>query len=127
MTIVPMVAKSSVYPSAGDAVTVSTPIVPPAPPRLSTTTDCPRRSPSPLARPRAMKSVAPPAGKGTMSRMGFSGYAAETMGEVVPNANTAAATTTARVHVLIVLLREPPLSPPANHHADRRANSRYGG
>ena len=57
----------------------SAPIVPPAPPRLSTTIGWPRRSDSFCARLRAMKSVAPPAGNGTMRRIGLSGYAADTV------------------------------------------------
>ncbi|CFN77952.1 Uncharacterised protein [Bordetella pertussis] len=52
---------------------MSAPILPPAPERFSTMTDCPSSSPRRAPSMRATTSVAPPAGKGTMMRMGLSG------------------------------------------------------
>jgi hypothetical protein len=49
---------------------VSVPIRPPAPPRLSTTSGLPRRSPSCWPITRATMSLLPPGGNGTISRIG---------------------------------------------------------
>src|SRR6266700_1521616 len=51
---------SIVYPSGADLATMSVPMLPPAPGRLSTTTCCARRSESFCAIERAMMSVPPP-------------------------------------------------------------------
>ena len=64
---------TSVYPSAGDFAAIAMPIEPAAPPRLSTTTGCPRRSDSFCANVRPTMSVLPPGGYGTMNRIGFEG------------------------------------------------------
>jgi hypothetical protein len=48
-------------------------MVPPAPPRFSTTTCCFSASESFCAMGRAKMSVEPPGGKGTTSLMGFEG------------------------------------------------------
>ena len=49
-------------------------MLPPAPGRLSTTTDCPQRSFSFCPTMRASTSVPPPGAKGAISRIGFIGY-----------------------------------------------------
>jgi hypothetical protein len=48
-------------------------MVPLLPPRLSMTTVCPSRSPSFWPTTRAMTSLPPPGGNGTMSRIGLLG------------------------------------------------------
>jgi hypothetical protein len=50
-------------------------MLPPAPPRFSTTTGCPRRSESACAIILAVTSVLPPAAKPTINRIGFAGQA----------------------------------------------------
>ena len=67
LLVVPSV---SVYPSGAALAAASAPIVPPAPALFSTTTTCPRRSPSFCATMRATMSVEPPGAKPTMSLMG---------------------------------------------------------
>ena len=64
----------SVYPSGGAFAARSVPMTPPAPPRLSTTTCLPHRSPSCVAIMRPTMSLLPPGGNGTMSRTGLAGY-----------------------------------------------------
>jgi hypothetical protein len=54
---------------------MSTPIVPLAPGRLSTTTVCPQRSLSFCATARAVISVPPPGGNGTINLIGRAGKA----------------------------------------------------
>src|SRR5574341_2427390 len=49
-------------------------MLPPPPPRLSTTTVCPRLSVSLSATPRATVSIPPPAASGTIRRTGRAGY-----------------------------------------------------
>jgi hypothetical protein len=49
------------------------PITPAAPPRFSTTSGWPRRSPMRSATMRATLSSAPPATVGTITRIGFAG------------------------------------------------------
>ncbi|MNR00472.1 hypothetical protein D3C85_1162450 [compost metagenome] len=61
------VASSSVYPSAGALATNSVPIIDAAPGRFSTMKAVASLFESCSARARAIKSVAPPAGKGTIS------------------------------------------------------------
>jgi hypothetical protein len=68
-----VVAKSSVYPSAGEVATRVVPITPEAPERLSTTTCWPSAVPIPAASMRASASVAPPGATGTIRRMGLLG------------------------------------------------------
>jgi hypothetical protein len=63
----------SVYPSAGDFATASAAIMPLAPGRFSTTTDCPRASVSFCAMILAATSVPPPAAKPTSIFTGRSG------------------------------------------------------
>jgi hypothetical protein len=65
------VASSSVSPSGAALAAMSEPIEPPAPGRLSTMTGEPRRSLSFWEMARAKASVAPPAGNGTIRRMGL--------------------------------------------------------
>jgi hypothetical protein len=52
---------------------MSMPIVPPAPVRLSTTTDWPSEGEITCAIERARMSLGPPGASGTMSRIGFMG------------------------------------------------------
>src|ERR1700693_5235824 len=73
----PTLPHSSVYPSGGDLATASLPIVPPAPPRLSTTICAPRAADHDWPTSRAVASTDSPAGKGTTSRIGFAGYCAK--------------------------------------------------
>src|SRR5215831_17555017 len=65
--------KRSVYPSGGARTTVSVPILPPAPGRLSTMNDVPSRSDKNWLINRAAKSYPPPAGAGTIRRTGRDG------------------------------------------------------
>src|SRR5436190_22466884 len=67
--------RSSVYPSAGALATASVPMIPPAPPWLSTTTCLPRRSESWKAIMRPTTSLLPPGGNGMIMRTGLLGYA----------------------------------------------------
>src|SRR5688572_24506424 len=69
-----MLLTSMVCPSAGALAASSVPIVPPAPPRLSTTTGTPRASLSRCATMRPTISLPPPGGNGTMKRTGRLGY-----------------------------------------------------
>lgn len=67
---------SRVWPSAGALTTASVPRMPAAPARLSMTTGWPTRLARASPMVRAMMSVAPPALKGTTTRMGLVGHAA---------------------------------------------------
>src|SRR5262249_32496683 len=55
--------------------TISAPMMPLAPPRLSTTSCCPSRSVSRAARKRPRMSLLPPGGNGITQRMGLVGKA----------------------------------------------------
>src|SRR5258708_30510342 len=66
-----------VYPWGADLATASLPIVPPAPPRLSTRICWPRAADHGWASRRGVASTDSPAGKGTTSRIGFAGYCAK--------------------------------------------------
>src|SRR5712671_3664325 len=83
----PTLPHSSVYPSGADLATASLPIVPPAPPRLSTRICWPRAVDHDWATRRAVASTDSPAGKGTTSRIGFAGYCAKAP---VPKASSSA-------------------------------------
>src|SRR3954462_5371098 len=65
-----------VLPSGALFATASTPMLPPAPGRFSTTTGWPRRSDIGTAMLRATRSALPPGGKLTMKRIGFDGHCA---------------------------------------------------
>src|SRR5215813_12737954 len=69
------VASNTVHPSGGALVTISAPITPPPPARLSTTTVCLRVSLILAPTVRPVMSVAPPGANGTTTRIGFAGYA----------------------------------------------------
>ena len=73
MALVPTVPTSSVYPSGALLATMSAPMLPPAPPRLSMMNDWPSRSDSFCATMRPRMSVVPPAGKGTIVLTDFTG------------------------------------------------------
>src|SRR5712671_3451290 len=73
----PTLPHSSVYPSGADLATASLPIVPPAPPRLSTRICWPRAADHDWPTRRAVASTDSPAGKGTTRRIGFVGYCAK--------------------------------------------------
>src|SRR5688500_8125645 len=75
-------AISSVWPSGGVLAAISAPILPPAPGRLSTTACWPHASVSFWPTMRESRSAAPPGGKGTMIRMGRTGYACPELVEV---------------------------------------------
>src|SRR5688572_1160741 len=77
MTMLPVVAISSVYPSGGAFAASSTPMLPFAPPRLSITNCCPRLVPSLSAMVRVVTSTPPPAANGTIHRTGFTGHVCE--------------------------------------------------
>src|SRR5258706_13553798 len=64
------------WPSGGVRTNISQAIAVLAPPRLSTTTDWPRYSPSFGASTRATMSLVPPGGKPTRKRIGFEGKGA---------------------------------------------------
>ena len=64
---------STVYPSAGAFATTVLPRVPPAPGRLSTTTDCFHASPSDCAIMRPTISLPPPGASGITMRTGLAG------------------------------------------------------
>src|SRR5258708_32925087 len=66
-----------VYPWGADLATASLPIVPPAPPRLSTRICWPRAADHDWPTRRAVASTDSPAGKGTTRRIGFAGYCAK--------------------------------------------------
>src|ERR1019366_3755727 len=66
---------NSVYPSGAARAASAAPTVPPAPGRLSMMTCCPQAAVSFCPTMRARKSVEPPGGKGTMTRMVLLGYA----------------------------------------------------
>src|SRR4051812_46997163 len=74
-TIVLMLARPIVYPSGAAFATSSVPMMPFAPPRLSTTTCAPSASAIPGATVRATISTTPPGGKPTTKRSGFAGNA----------------------------------------------------
>src|SRR5258708_14631113 len=73
----PTVPHRIVRAAGGDLAPVSLPIVPPAPPRLSTRICWPRAADHGWATRRAVASTDSPAGKGTTSRIGFAGYCAK--------------------------------------------------
>src|SRR5437588_6996401 len=82
----------SVWPSGALFATKSVPILPPEPVRFSTKTGCPSASLSRGASARAVKSVIPPGGKVTTSRIGFAGYCPSAAAE-----KTSAASAMARI------------------------------
>src|SRR5712691_1183578 len=57
-------------------------MLPPAPPRFSTTSGCPHTSGSFAESSRATRSAGPPAGKGTTMRTGLDGYGCAIAGAV---------------------------------------------
>jgi hypothetical protein len=75
--------------------TISVPTLPPAPPLLSITTCCPRSAVMPTATTRAIRSVGPPGGNGTTSRIGLSGYCAMALAH-----DSSAATPRASAHLV---------------------------
>jgi hypothetical protein len=66
----PLVTSSRVWPSGGDFATSSVAMMVAAPARLSITTGWPNASESRGPSTRAVASTGPPAGNGTMSRIG---------------------------------------------------------
>src|SRR5467141_2280454 len=66
-----------VWPSGDALATISEPITPPAPDRLSAITGWPRAAASFAPTARDKRSVVPPAANGTMIRIGLVGYCAE--------------------------------------------------
>ncbi len=70
MARMPVVPKSSVWPSGADLATMAAPMLPPAPERFSTTTGCLSATASRSARSRPITSVDPPGAKGTTSVTG---------------------------------------------------------
>ena len=67
-------AMSSVWPSGALFATKSVPMLPPEPVLFSMMTGCPKVSERRGPRARAVKSVIPPGGKVTTSRIGLEGY-----------------------------------------------------
>jgi hypothetical protein len=65
----PALPMPKVYPSGAALATASTPVTPPAPARLSTTTGWPSVAAMRGARTRATMSLGPPAAKGTTKRI----------------------------------------------------------
>ena len=72
----PMKPMTMVNPSGNALATMPTPIVPPPPARLSMTTPVLRFSATRCPVVRASRSVPPPGGCGTTSRIGLDGYGA---------------------------------------------------
>src|ERR1035437_10887803 len=70
-------ANIKVYPSATDLATSSAAILPLAPARLSTTSDCPSALESFCAVTRAIRSLPPPAGNGTTILIALTGYSCD--------------------------------------------------
>src|SRR5688572_21219207 len=103
-----MLCMSIVWPSGAAFATMSAPIVPPAPPRLSTSTCWPIDSPMRCATSRATTSVVPPAGKGTTIRSGRAGKAGSAAWRTL-DASASAASETARTNVPVIAMRSPPL------------------
>src|SRR5437879_8170277 len=66
-----------VWPSGGALATISVPITPPAPDRLSVITGWPSAAASFAPTARDSRSVVPPTANGTMMRIGLVGYCAE--------------------------------------------------
>src|SRR5450432_3634359 len=75
-------------------------MLPPAPARLSTTTDWPSVSVSRLATSRARMSVVAPAGKGTTNRIAWFGYACPNAPQVKV-ANSAASAKRCRLPIIV--------------------------
>src|SRR6185503_13855135 len=94
----PAPAIPKVRPSGAALATASTPSMPPAPARFSTTTGWPRIFSSAGCMARATASVLPPAGNGTKKRSGLSGHgcAQEGPGETTPEITPASAITALR-------------------------------
>jgi len=78
-------------------------MIPAAPARFSTTTDCPSRAASLSAMMRLVMSVVPPGAAGTMMVMGRSGQAAET--EADAHSRTPAAAAAQRIDGMLVSCR----------------------
>src|SRR5689334_37268 len=70
----PISVTRNVYPSAGARATNSDPMLPLAPERLSTSTDCHHASVNLMPTSRARMSEVPPGGYGMMKRTGLEGY-----------------------------------------------------
>jgi hypothetical protein len=73
ITSAPALTMPTVVPSGADFATMSVPSTPPWPGRLSTTTVWPVISDMRCPTTRAMMSLGPPGGNGTISRIGFLG------------------------------------------------------
>src|SRR5216684_3366852 len=89
--MVPLDPSRSVYPSALDLATAAVPIRPPAPPRFSTMTCCPRASEKAGATVRAVMSTLPLGGQGTTiltGRLGKSCAKAHAAAATAPKART---------------------------------------
>src|SRR6266849_7939266 len=79
-----------VWPSGDALATISEPITPPAPGRLSAITGGPSAAASFAPTARDKMSVVPPAANGTMIRIGLVGYCAETGIAVAANETASA-------------------------------------
>src|ERR1035437_933490 len=99
-------ANIKVYPSATDLATSSAAILPLAPARLSTTSDCPSALESFCAVTRAIRSLPPPAGNGTTILIALTGYSCD---QAVP-ATARMLATTARTRIFPVRTTATPLS-----------------
>src|SRR5258708_34746771 len=73
----PTLPHRMVWPSGAVWATASLPIVPPAPPRLSTRAGGRRAADDGWGRRRGVEATDSPGGKGTTSRIGFAGYCAK--------------------------------------------------
>src|SRR5438552_18597006 len=87
-----------VWPSGGALATISVPITPPAPDRLSAITGWPSAAASFAPTARDSRSVVPPTANGTMMRIGLVGYCAEAGIAVAAN-ETARAVEHKRFHI----------------------------
>src|ERR1700694_508225 len=95
-----------VYPSGADFAAASVPTAPPAPPRFSMTIVCPSASDRRFCTMRAMTSVPPPGGYGTMKRTGFAGQSCAHAGIAAsrPSARTIPFLTAASSEPFLVFL-----------------------
>src|SRR5258707_7681682 len=105
---------SSVRPSGADFATICAPIAVLAPARFSITTGWPQCSLMRWRTKRAMRSVGPPGGNGTMMRIGRLGKFA-----AAPGSDCAATGTVAAASAIAASVKRSTLRPLVEFHPDR--------
>src|SRR3954466_7310033 len=113
-TMVVSIPASSVKPSGAAFATICAPIAVLAPARFSITTGWPQCSLIRWPTKRAMRSVGPPGGNGTMMRIGRLGKFA-----AAPRSDCAAARTAAATNAIAASARRSTVRPLVELHADR--------